>query len=158
MASGTITGKTNNDGIGVKIVWSSVADVEANKSTVTATLYYKRLNNYTTYGTGNFSLAIGDYEEMVNEYVQIRYGVWEVVLSITTTIFHDSNGSKSVPISAEGGIPGTTLNTTDCRATVALDTIPRASTLSSVSNRTLGDACKVKWYPKSESCMYKLQF
>lgn len=158
MASGTITGKTNNDGISAKIVWSSVADVEANKSTVTATLYYKRLNNYTTYGTGNFSLAIGDYEEMVNEYVEIRYGAWEVVLSITTTISHDSNGSKSVPISAEGGIPGTTLNTTDCRATVTLDTIPRASTLSSVSNRTLGDACKVKWYPKSESFRYKLKF
>lgn len=158
MAGGTITGTTNNEGISAKIVWTSEVDVDANESTVTATLYYKRLNNYTTYGTGSFTMTIGGQEKMVSEYIEIHYGEWTAALKMTVTIPHESNGAKSVLIAADGGIPGTTLSSTDCSATVALDTIPRASTLSSVSNRTLGDACKVKWYPKSASFRYKLKF
>ena len=69
MAGGTISGTTNNDGISSKIVWSSVTDVDANTSTVTATLYYKRLNNYTTYGTGSFTLAIGSTEKTESNYI-----------------------------------------------------------------------------------------
>ena len=158
MASGTISGTTNNDGISSKIVWSSVTDVDANTSTVTATLYYKRNNNYTTYGTGSFTLAIGSTEKTESNYIEIHYGQWTAAITLTATISHTSDGTKSVLISAEGGIDGTTLSSTNCSATVTLDTIPRASTISSVSNKTLGNACKVKWYPKSASFRYKLKF
>lgn len=158
MAGGTISGSTNNDGISSKIVWSAVTDVDANTSTVTATLYYKRLNNYTTYGTGSFTLAIGSTEVTESNYITIKYGEWAAAITLTATVAHNSDGSKSVFISGEGGIDGTTLSSTDCSATVTLDTIPRASTISSVSNRTLGNACKVKWYPKSASFRYKLKF
>ena len=158
MASGTISGTTNNAGISSKIVWSAVADVDANTSTVKATLYYKRLNNYTTYGTGKFTLAIGDAEKTESNYIVIEYGEWTAAITLTATISHASDGKKSVLISGEGGIDGTTLSSTDCSATVTLDTIPRASTISSASNKTLGKACQVKWYPKSASFRYKLKF
>ena len=158
MAGGTITGTTNNDGISSKIVWTAASDTEANTSTVTATLYYKRLNNYTTYGTGSFTLAIGDTTKTESNYISIKYGEWAEAITLTATVSHTSDGTKSVKISAEGGIDGTTLTSTDCSATVTLDTIPRASTISSASNKTLGNACKVKWYPKSASFRYKLKF
>ena len=158
MASGTISGTTNNEGISSKIVWSSVADVEANKSTVTATLYYKRLNNYTTYGTGSFTLAIGSTEKTESNYITIKYGEWTKAITLTATVLHESDGKRSVVISGEGGIDGTTLSSTDCSDTVTLDTIPRASTISSAANKTLGNACQIKWYPKSTSFRYKLTF
>ena len=158
MASGTISGSTNNDGISSKIVWSAVADVDANTSKVTATLYYKRLNNYTTYGTGSFTLIIGSEKKTESNYIEINYGEWTVAITFTATVSHSSDGAKSIAISGAGGIDGTTLESTDCGATVTLDTIPRASTISAVSNRTLGNACKVKWYPKSASFRYKLKF
>lgn len=158
MASGTISGTTNNEGISSKIVWSSVTDVEANTSTVTATLYYKRLNNYTTYGTGSFTLAIGSTEKTESNYITIKYGEWTKAITLTATVSHASDGKKSVVISGEGGIDGTTLSSTDCSDTVTLDTIPRASTISSAANKTLGNACQIKWYPKSTSFRYKLTF
>ena len=158
MASGTISGTTNNDGISSKIVWSSVTDVDENKSTVTATLYYKRITNYTTYGTGSFTLSIGGTEKTESSYITIKYGEWAAAITHTVVVSHNSNGAKSIVISAQGGIDGTTLTSTNCSDTVTLDTIPRASTLYSVSNKTLGNACKVKWYPKSASFRYKLKF
>lgn len=158
MAGGTISGSTNNTGISSKIVWSATTDVDANTSTVTATLYYKRLNNYTTYGTGSFTLTVGSTKKTESNYIEIKYGEWTAAMTLTATVAHGSDGTKSVAISAEGGIDGTTLESTDCGATVTLDTIPRASTISSASNRTLGNACKVKWYPNSASFRYKLKF
>ena len=158
MASGTISGSTNNEGISSKIVWSSVTDVEANTSAVTATLYYKRLNNYTTYGTGSFTLAIGSTEKTESNYITIKYGEWTKAITLTATVSHASDGKKSVVISGEGGIDGTTLSSTNCSDTVTLDTIPRASTISSAANKTLGNACQIKWYPKSTTFRYKLTF
>ena len=158
MAGGTISGSTNNTGISSKIVWSAVTDVDANTSTVTATLYYKRLNNYTTYGTGSFTLTIGSAKKTGSNYITIKYGEWAEAMTFTATIDHSSDGTKSVLISGVGGISGTTLSSTNCSDTVSLDTIPRASTISSASNKTLGKACKVAWYPQSTSFRYKLKF
>lgn len=158
MASGTISGTTNNTGISSKIVWSASTDVDANESTVTATLYYKRLNNYTTYGTGDFTLAIGSSKKTESNYISIKYGEWTEAITLTVPVEHNSDGTMSVTISATGGIDGTTLTSTDCSATVTLDTIPRASTISSAANKTLGNTCEIKWYPKSASFRYKLKF
>lgn len=158
MASGTISGTTNNTGISSKIVWSAPTDVGANESAVTATLYYKRLNNYTTYGTGSFTLAIGSSKKTESNYIAIKYGEWTEAITLTVPVEHNSDGTMSVKISAEGGIDGTTLTSTECSATVTLDTIPRASTISSAANKTLGNTCKIKWYPKSASFRYKLKF
>lgn len=158
MAGGTINGATNNAGISAKIVWSATPNFDANTSSVTATLYYKRLNNYTTYGTGSFTLTIGDKKVTESNYITIKYGEWTEAITLTATVSHTSDGTKEVKISATGGISGTTLSSTDCWAMVTLETIPRASTIYTASNKTLGSACKVKWYPKSTSFRYTLKF
>lgn len=75
----------------------------------------------------------------------------------TTTVTHDSNGSKSVMIKIEAGIYNWTINKSGS-STFTLDTIARASSITSVGNVTLGNACSVKWTPASTSFYYKLKF
>lgn len=158
MASGTITGETGNQYISAKVIWSSVADNETNKSTVTAALYYKRLNDYTTYGTGSFAITINGNKMTASNYINITNDGWALALEVSDVVEHDSDGSKKITISATGSISGTTLSSTSVSGTAVLDTIPRASEITSADAVTLGDACSVKWTPLSISFRYKLKF
>ncbi len=158
MMNGTINGTTNNDGISAKIVWSAVSSVDDNSSTITATLYYKRINGYTTWGTGDFAITIGDSTKSQSKFIEIVPGEWTVALTATATVPHSNDGTKIVEIRAEGGIIGTTLTTTTCSAKVELDTIPRASTLYSAATKLLGGKCNIQWYPKARSFRYRLKF
>lgn len=135
MASGTINGTTSNQNIDVKIVWSSTANtaVATNNSTVTAALYYRRNDTgYKTYGTGLFRMFIGGAGSEVTKYIEIGTD-WVKVLETTQTVSHNTDGTKSVTISASGGISGTSLSSTSCSKTVDLDTIPMATMMTSLS-------------------------
>lgn len=159
MASGTITGSTSNQYIDSRIVWSSTATTSSNTSKVTATLQYKRNNTgFTTYGTGSFSITIDGTKTSTSKTLTITESGWVDAVSATKTVNHTSDGSKSITISATGSISGTSLTSTSCSGTAKLDTIPRASTLTSASNVTLGNKCSVKWTPLSKSFRYKLKF
>ena len=159
MASGTINGTTGNQYIDSKIEWSAVANNDTNKSTVTAKLYYKRNNTgFTTSGTGSFSLTIGGVKKSASKTMSITGGSWALAMEASVTIDHDTDGSKKITISAEGSIPSTTLSSTACSGTATLDTIPRASSITSAGAVTLGNACSVKWTPLSKSFRYKLKF
>lgn len=159
MAGGTINGSTGNQYIDSKIVWSSVANNDTNKSTVTAALYYKRNNTgFTTSGTGTFSISIAGINKSVTKSVNITENAWVKVVENTVTVSHDADGGKDITITASGSIPGTTMTSTTCKDTVSLDTIPRASTITSASSVMLGNACSVKWTPASASFRYKLKF
>jgi hypothetical protein len=158
MASDIIYGSTSNSYIESKIEWSSTANTTANTSTVTASLYYKRTNTgYKTYGTGTFSVTIDGTKTSVTKELTIE-SAWVKAVSATKTVTHSDNGSKSISISAAGSISGTTLTATSCSGTAKLDTIARASTLTSASSVTLGNKCSVKWTPLSKSFRYKLKF
>ena len=138
MASGTINGTTSNQYIDVKIEWSSKANtaVATNNSTVTATLYYRRNNTgYVTSGTGTFTIWIGDSGATGTKHVDIGTD-WVKVIETTQTVSHNTDGTKSVTISASGSLSGTTLSSTSCAKTVDLDTIPRATQMTSLSCST----------------------
>ena len=137
MASGTITGSTSNSYIDAKIVWSSSANTSANQSTVTAALYYKRNNTgYTTSGTGTFSITINGTKASATKTITITESAWVKVVENTVTVSHNSDGTKSITISASGGLPDTSLSSTNVSGTATLDTIPRASTIDSLSCAT----------------------
>ena len=152
MASGTINGSTGNQYIDAKIVWSSSADTASNKSTVTAALYYKRNNTgYTTYGSGTFSITINGVKTSVTKVLTITESAWVKAVEATETVSHNSDGSKSISISASGSIPDTSLSSTAVNGTVALDTIPRASTIDYLSCATkyFNGNMTYKYTPKS---------
>ena len=154
MASGTITGSTGNQYIDAKIVWSSSANTSTNKSTVTAALYYKRNNTgYTTYGTGTFSVTINGTKTSATKTVTITESAWVKVVEGTVTVSHGSDGSKSITISASGSISGTTLTSTSVSGTATLDTIPRATSIDSLSCATkyFNGKLTYKYTPQSSS-------
>lgn len=154
MASGTITGSTSNSYIDAKIVWSSSANTSANQSTVTAALYYKRNNTgYTTSGTGTFSITINGTKASATKTITITESAWVKVVENTVAVSHNSDGSKSITISASGGLPDTSLASTNVSGTATLDTIPRASTIDSVTCATkyFSGTMTYKYTPKSAS-------
>jgi hypothetical protein len=135
----TIWGTTNNKYIDSAIDWYSTPNTEGNYSDVTATLFYKRNNTgYVTEGKGNFSLNIGgQVTSVTDKNIRITGDGWTAAITATARIYHDSDGSKSINISATGKInySDVTLKETYCSGTAVLDTIPRASvpSLSSTS-------------------------
>ena len=159
MAYETIYGSTDNQYIESAIDWSYTSDVAKNTSTVTAKLYYRRTNTgYTTSGTGSFSITInGTTQSKTGVKLEISTA-WVLAMSATVTVPHNSDGTKSIKISATGGLPPSSLTETYCSDTVTLNTIPRASTITSAAGVTLGNACSVQWTPLSASFRYKLKF
>lgn len=159
MASGIIYGSTGNQYIDSKIEWESTANNSANTSSVTASLYYKRNNTgFTTQGTGNFSITIDGQKYTASKYMTITNSPWVLAMTATKTVSHNDDGSKTISISSTGAIPDTTLTSTSCSGRITLDKIARASTLTSAANKTLGNACSIKWTPLSKSFRYKLKF
>lgn len=159
MTKGTITGSTSNKNIESKIEWSSVANTENNSSVVTAKLSYRRTNSgYTTEGTGSFSITIDGTKKSVSSKKLSISTSWVEAMTATVTVTHNSDGSKSVAISATGSLPPSSLTSTTCGGTAELDTIARASAITSAGNVTLGNNCSVIWTPLSASFRYKLRF
>ena len=129
--SGTIYGSTNNQYIDPKIVWSASQNVTENYSTVTATLYYSRNNTgYTTYGTWSGNIVINGTSTSESKYLSITYNSNTVAVSASVKVPHNGDGTKTITISASGGISGTSLSSTSISGSVTLDTIPRASSVS----------------------------
>lgn len=154
MASGTINGSTGNQYIDAKVEWSSSVDTTANKSTVTAALYYKRNNTgFTTSGTGTFSITINGVKTSANKTLTITNAAWVKAVEATVTVSHNADGTKSVGISATGSIPDTSLSSTSVNGTAKLDTIARASTIDSLSCETkyFNGKMTYKYTPKSAS-------
>lgn len=75
----------------------------------------------------------------------------------TKTITHSSDGTKSFTIKVEAGIYSWAINKSGS-GTFTLNTIARASSISSAGNVTLGNACSIKWTPASSSFKYKVKF
>lgn len=152
--SGVKLGTTGNQYIDAKIEWSAVGDIKTNTSKVTASLMYKRNNTgFTTKGTGSFSITIDGTKYTSNKYLTITESEWVTAITATKTISHDSNGKKTLSISASGSIPDTTLTSTSVSLSEALYTIPRASTLDSLtgSNAYFNGAITYRYTPKSAS-------
>ena len=79
------------------------------------------------------------------------------IVDTTITVTHKSDGSGSVKVRTwmDTSISAGVVEKTQSRN---LTVIPRASTLSYASNRTLGSTCLVSWTPLSQSFRYKLKF
>ena len=169
MANGTIDfAQSNSSGsyIDGKIVWTSTADKDANKSDVTAKLYVRKGHTdmtLTAATTGSWSYELKVNGSSVSGMVQASVlEDWVLVAAKTVTgISHNSDGSKSITISGSVSAPSGTSyagKTTSGSATADMDDIPRASTITSAAAVILGNKCSVKWTPASKSFRYKLKF
>ena len=145
--SGNFTGTTSNQYVQPKITWSATQSVSGNYSDITATLTYSRTNTgYTTSGTWRGSITINGVTTSGSlSGVSITYNSNTEVLTATTRVEHNSDGAKSISISAEGSISGASLTYTTVSSTITLDTIPRAATITSAVNFSDEGQPKVKY-------------
>ena len=138
MASGSFTGTTSNNYITARVLWTSTAKPEVNKSDITVTLQVKKssASSGTTYGTGAWTVLINGTTYDFSAKVSIPPNNTYVTIYTKTVkdIEHNPDGTKSVLLGWSGGISGTSYTSTNVpNTTVTLDAIPRASTVSSFS-------------------------
>ena len=113
-------------------------------------------NGYTR--TAKYYISInGEAEREYTVSYTLPQSTTKTILDTTITVTHKGDGTGSVKVrtwmntSISAGVVEKT-------QTLTLSTIPRASTITSASNITLGNACSVKWTPLSTSFRYKLTF
>lgn len=164
MASGTITfSKSTSSGsyIQGKIEWSATADKTANASSVSAKLYVRKGNpNLTltepTGGKWTYSLTVNG-SKVSGSISKSVLTDWVLIATKTISkLSHDSDGKKKITISGSVKAPtGTSYagHTTSGSDSVSLDTIPRATSLESLSCATsyFTGTLTYKYTPKSSS-------
>lgn len=161
MVNGTKTGNvTDNKGkIKFFIKWSSIPNNDGNYSDVTVTSYWAPLSGYDhwdfdTAGSRNASITIDGVKSSISKRFDTGNN-WSngnpyKIQSYTRRIYHNSDGTKSITISARAngrasdgttsyGPSNSSNSSGDCtvdEVIIPLDTIPRASVLDSVSCST----------------------
>lgn len=164
MAKGTVYGTTSDEYIQAKVVWETTPkSAEENFSIVSQKLYYRRTKSGSTIsGTGTFTCYYDSYIHSTgkNESGHTDYtkkisitDSWTFVAEQISNIGHNDDGTCTLSIWWEGGIPGTSLTWTDVVEDVTLDTIPRASSIDSLSCATsyFTGALTYQYTPKAKS-------
>ena len=149
-----------------KIVCDSTADYDLNNSDVTCRIFARKDNDSTlltikTGGTWGYSMTINGktFTGTVKKDVLLD---WVLLATVSVNdIVHNDDGAKSITVSGYVTAPSTSVvegHKTSGSGTFTLDTVPRASAITSAGDVTLGNACNVKWTPASASFRYKLKF
>ena len=127
----------------VRILWQSTQTGESWNGYTKTAKYYISIN--------------GGAEKEYSVSYTLPQSSTATILDTTITVTHNGDGSGTVKVRTwmNTGISAGVVEKTQ---SLTLTTIPRASTLSSASNRTLGGTCIVKWTPLSQSFRYKLKF
>lgn len=159
-SSGSFSGSIKDGHYKLRVDWSQTKNVSANTSTITCKMYLvndwslsinSRSDNTTTIagtsktysspsisGTGTHSLG-----------------------TVSQTVTHDSDGSKSITIKSvfylRATLSGTYYESITASATVTLDSIPRASSVSA-SNVNMGSATTITITRASSSFTHTLTY
>lgn len=162
MASGTITlSRSASSGayIESKIVWSATADADTNSSkNVTAKIYVRKDNpdillTIPTSGTWSYSITINGNKVTGSISKEVLLD-WVLLGTHTVgSIDHDGNGSKSITIAGSVSAPtgtGFAGHTSSGSGTAKFDTIPRASSIDSIS-------CATKYFTGTMTYRYTPQ-
>lgn len=124
-----------------KIVWSSVVNNDANNSDVTASLYIRKdstamILTIPTEGTWSYSLTVNG-STVSGTVSKSVLSDWVLIATKSVNdISNNADGTKSITISGSVTAPtGTTLagHTTSGSGTATFDTVPRATTIDSLT-------------------------
>ena len=144
-SSGSFSGSICSGHYVLRIDWSQTQNVTANTSTITAKIYL--VNDWSLdigARTANH-ITIGGTKQSFTSPAVTTTGT-HLLDTVTQTVTHDSDGSKSIPISAyfsfAATISGTYQPDITASADITLDTIPRASSISMAAG-TMGSASTI---------------
>ena len=124
----------------VRILWQSTQTGESWNGYTKTAKYYVSIN--------------GGAEKEYSVSYTLPQSTTATILDTTITVTHNGDGTGSIKVRVwmNTGISAGVVEKTQ---SLTLTTIPRASTLSSAANRTLGGTCRVKWTPLSNQMSTK---
>lgn len=162
MASGNFISSTGTN-LNLYVTWSSTTDVGANTSVVTANVY---MRSYTISGKAltNSYITINGNTKKFNGISLNKTSNSLTNTLLTThsvTVSHDTDGSKSIAITANlefnGTVSGKYLSNITASKTVSLDTIPRASSFTIPSTVNTGSNLNVNISPANSGFRHKVK-
>ena len=141
MAGGKITLTTPKNTVEGYIKWSSEAGpVSGNYSLVSASIYLRKTDGYTSWGTFSGSLKIAGNSYSFSKNVTIGSSYVLLASKSGVKVTHNSDGTRNITIGADFRIPDTTIaGNYSASKTVALDTIKRLSYSSGPFDITAGE-------------------
>lgn len=141
----TITGTTSRNAskYSYYITWSeSSVNSTNNTSVVTASVYAKKISDYSASGSSNpQTLYIDGTAFTDNNSINLTTSTAQLCVSGSKTITHNTDGSKSISISASGTLPygsGYGPESGSASGTATLTTITRQVTVTSTAASSVG--------------------
>ena len=132
MATSGSFNTTGYEGRYLTLSWTATQSIANNTSTISWTLAGAGTASSSWYYAGNFKVVIAG-ETVYSSETRIQLYNGTTVATGTKTITHNSDGTKSVSMSAEAGIYTYAVNCTGS-STFTLTTIPRAASILTAPN------------------------
>ena len=145
--SGTVNGSVtlNSSIFSFYFTWSAKQNIAENYSDVTVTTYWKTKNTsyaFDTVGKRSASITINGTTTSISKVFAVYWSSNPYqIQTVTTKVPHNADGTKTITISASANGYANTYGASSslsapctASASVTLDTIPRASSISSISN------------------------
>ena len=154
--------KNYSNGSSIKVVYSYTQNVSKNQSTVTMTLYVKR----DAYGP-SWNTHCDAYMQLDGSKVMTYDGSFNIGTSwvkigstVSKTVTHNADGTKTISLKGFFDSLGLTTKLDDLTVTgnVTLKTIPRASSISSISGSTIGSPVTVNISREVSSFTHKVYY
>lgn len=159
-SSGSFSGSIKDGHYKLRVDWSQSKNVSDNTSTITCKMYLVNdwslsINSRST----NYTTIAGTKKTYTSP--AISSTGTHLLGTVTQTVTHDSDGSKSISISSafyiQATLSGTYYDSISASATVTLDSIPRASSVSA-SNVNMGSATTISITRASSSFTHTLKY
>lgn len=163
--SGTFYTSVGGGGWRLQLEWSATQDIANNRSTITAKLYWISLGSHYTVGSSATKDGGITIDGTTNTFsgtglASLSGNQKKLLSTFTKTVTHDSDGTKSIQLSAyfdaEVSLNGTYYSRISVSGTATLNTIPSESTLTSSASWTAGNALPISISRKSTSFTHKL--
>lgn len=159
-SSGSFSGSIHSGHYVLRVDWTQTKNVSANTSTITANVYLVNDWSLSISGRSDNSITI-DGTAQTFASPSISSTGTHLLGTVSQTVSHASDGSKSLTISAvfniRATLSGTYYGSITASATITLDSIPRASSVSA-ANATMGSATSIAISRASSSFTHTLTY
>lgn len=159
-SSGSFSGSIHSGHYVLRVDWTQTKNVSANTSTITANIYLVNDWSLSISGRSDNSITI-DGTAQTFASPSIGSTGTHLLGTVSQTVSHASDGSKSLTISAvfniRATLSGTYYGSITASATITLDSIPRASSVSA-AYATMGAATSISISRASSSFTHTLTY
>ena len=159
-SSGSFSGSIHSGHYVLRVDWTQTKNISTNTSTVTAKAYLVNDWSLSIYGRSDNSITINGTAQIYESPAVNGTGT-HLLGTVTQTVNHNSDGTKSLTMSAvfyiRATLSGTYYESITASANITLDSIARASSVST-PNATMGSATAIAISRASSSFTHTLTY